>query len=163
MKRGLGFKMSKEQSEKKISTLGGDLEDFARGPDGKIYPTIENFYAYCSQRKLMGVVCSKCGNIMVPPRLSCYKCNSPDLDWVGLKGRGNLLTYSIVHVAPPQFQTMVPYVVGIVKLEEGASLPGIIKPKKMEAIKIGMELVVDFETLPEKNWLGRTRYYFKQP
>lgn len=147
----------------KVSTVGGDLNDFNRNEAGEISPTIENFFRYCSERKLMAVRCEQCETIQLPPRPFCSKCYSSNLEWFKLKGKGKLLTYSIVHVPPPQFETMAPYAVGVVKLEEGVNLPGIIKLKDMKNLNIDMELIVDFETLPFESWLGRTRYYFKEP
>jgi uncharacterized OB-fold protein len=155
--------MAKNQIDKDIATVGGDLEEFVRDENGNIYPTIENFYRFCSERKLMGIKCKECGTIFVPPKMSCSKYDSYNFDWITLKGRGKLLTYSIVHVAPTDFQAIAPYIVGIVELEEGLKLPGIVKLKEIEDIKIGMDLVVDFEKTSTKSWVGNTRYYFKQP
>ena len=45
--------MTEKQDNKDASTVGGDLEDFVRDENDKIYPTIENFYRFCSERKLM--------------------------------------------------------------------------------------------------------------
>jgi len=155
--------MTKKQDIKNASTVGGDIEDFTRDENGNIYPTIENFYRFCSERKLMGIKCKECGNILAPPKMSCSKYDSYKFDWITLKGKGKLLTYSIVHVAPTDFQAIAPYIVGIVELEEGPKLPGIVKLKKVEDIKIGMDLVTDFEKTSIESWVGNTRYYFKQP
>ena len=93
----------------KISTVGGDLNDFTRNDAGEISPTIENFYRYCSERKLMAVKCQQCEKIQLPPRPFCSKCHSSDLEWLKLKGRGKLLTYSIVHIPPPQGLWLSPH------------------------------------------------------
>lgn len=154
--------MSNTQSKERTSTVSSSLEKFAKSPEGKIYPTVENFYKFCSNRELKGVKCQECSNIFFPPKLLCPKCNSSNLDWIDLKGKGILLTYSVVHVAPLEFESITPYIVGIVKLEGGISLPGIIKLNKIEEVKIGMELIVDFEESSTKSWIGRTRYYFRQ-
>ena len=121
--------MTEKQDNKDASTVGGDLEDFVRDENGKIYPTIENFYRFCSERKLMGVKCKDCGTIIVPPRMNCSKCNSYNFDWIDLKGKGKLLTYSVVQIAPNNFQTIIPDIVGIVELQEVLNLPLIIKIK----------------------------------
>lgn len=154
--------MNGKQNKGKIINAGGDLENFVKGPDGKILLTVKNFYKFCSERKLMGVKCNECDVVLVPPRPFCPKCHSSNIDWVRLKGRGILQTYSEIHMAPPEFQAIAPYVVGLVKFEEGPSLLGIIRVKRIEDIRIGMELAVDFENVPE-SWVGKTRYYFKQP
>jgi uncharacterized OB-fold protein len=128
---------------------------------GTILPTIQNFYNYCSERKLMGTKCTKCGAIMCPPRAICNKCLGPKFEWVEFKGRGKLLTYTIIHFPPTQFQALAPYAVGIVKLEEGPQLSGMIKNVKVEEIQIGMPLQVDYETAIPKEWPRWARYFFK--
>lgn len=124
--------------------------------------SIESFYRFVKEGKLMGARCGKCGQLLVPPRPMCPNCLSKVLSWEELPKRGELLTYTIIHVAPKQFQSMVPYAVGVVKFEEGAQLPGIIKKVALDAVKVGMSLTVDFdrETMPDE-WPQWPRYYFK--
>ena len=124
--------------------------------------SIESFYKFVEKGKLMGAQCDKCGQLLVPPRPMCPNCLSKALSWKELPKRGELLTYTIIHVAPKQFQSMAPYVVGVVKFEEGAQLPGIIKNVALDAVKVGMRLVIDFdrETMSEE-WPQWPRYYFK--
>jgi uncharacterized OB-fold protein len=124
--------------------------------------TIEQFYKYVGQKKLMGGKCRKCGKIQVPPRPLCDKCLSTEFEWVELPKIGKLLTYTVIHVAPPQFQNMVPYIAGIVELENGIKLPGIIKDTQPEKVKVGMSLKVEFEeALQTQGWPQWPRYYFK--
>ena len=82
-------------------------------------------------------------------------------EWTEFKGRGKLLTYTIIHFPPSQFQALAPYAVGILKLEEGPQLPGMIKNVKLEEVRIGMEFQVDFETALPKEWPRWPRYFFK--
>lgn len=135
--------------------------NFIRDASGDISPNVENFYRYCSERKLMGVKCKKCGTILSPPRGLCPKCFNSAMDWMELKGAGRLLTYTIIHFPPGQFQALAPYAVGIVKLEDGPHLPGMIKNVKLEALQIGMRLQVDFETTIPREWPRWPRYFFK--
>ncbi|MEM3464199.1 MAG: Zn-ribbon domain-containing OB-fold protein [Candidatus Bathyarchaeia archaeon] len=124
--------------------------------------TIEQFYKHMSQGKLMAGKCRNCGKIHLPPRPLCDKCHSKEFEWVELPQTGKLLTYTIIHVAPTQFQDMAPYTVGIVQLENGLKIPGMIKNVKPEQIKIGMQLKIDFGTRPTTTqWPPWPRYYFK--
>ena len=124
--------------------------------------TIEQFYKYISQGKLMGGKCKKCGKIHLPPRPLCDKCFSKEFEWTEIPLKGKLLTYTIIHVAPLQFQQMAPYAVGIIQLENGLKIPGMIKDIAPEQIKIGMELKIAFETSTETSqWPQWSRYYFK--
>ncbi len=124
--------------------------------------TIESFYRFVKEGRLMGAKCNTCGQVMVPPKPMCTNCLSEDLRWKELPKCGRLLTYTIIHVSPKQFHSMAPYVVGIVEFEEGAQLPGMVRNVSLDAIKVGMEVVVDFdkETVPSE-WPQWPRYYFR--
>ena len=147
--------MSKTTSKQENRTT------FVTDETGTVLPTIQNFYNYCAERKLMGTKCSKCGTIMCPPRAICRKCLSDKFEWVEFKGRGKLLTYTIIHFPPTQFQALAPYAVGIVKLEEGPQLSTMIKNVKVEDIRMGMLLQADYETTIPKEWPKWARYFFK--
>jgi uncharacterized OB-fold protein len=84
-----------------------------------------------------------------------------DLIWVELKNKGKLLTYTVIHVAPAQFQSMCPYALGIVKLEDGPNLIGMIRGIDQSKIKIGMSLTVDFDRSLPSQWPTWPRYFFK--
>lgn len=123
--------------------------------------TIEGFYKFVSEGKLMAAKCSKCGAMLLPPRPLCTKCFSTDFEWIELSGRGELLSYTVIHVSPPQFESMAPYIVGIVKLEEGLRLPGMIRGVEPEKIRVGMALMVDFDTSLPSQWPLWPRYFFR--
>lgn len=125
--------------------------------------TIERFYKFVNDGKLMAAKCKNCGTLLLPPRPMCTKCFSTDLEWFELQKRGRLLTYTVIHVAPVQFQSMVPYAVGIVRLQDGLNLPGMIRGIKPEKIKVGMDLVVDFDKTLPSQWPIWPRYFFWPP
>jgi uncharacterized OB-fold protein len=123
--------------------------------------TIEQFYKHILQGKLMGGKCKKCGKIHLPPRPLCSNCFSKEFEWIELPQKGKLLTYTVIHVAPTQFQGMAPYAVGIVQLENGINIPGMIRVAA-EQIRIGMRLTMDFGTCASTEpWPQWPRYYFK--
>jgi len=126
-------------------------------------PTIESFYRFCAEKKLMGVICAKCKKVTVPPRTICSHCGNTDLSWTELPSRGRLVTYTVIHVAPPQFEAFAPYAIGVVEFAEGARLPGMVKNVKFENLKIGMELQTEFETKIPNEWPQWPRYSFREP
>lgn len=85
--------------------------------------TVESFYKFVKEKKLMAAQCNKCGTVILPPRPMCPKCFSKDLRWKESPLKGKLLTYTVIHVSPQQFQSLTPYPVGIVEFENGAHLP----------------------------------------
>jgi len=123
--------------------------------------TIERFYDYLSQGKLMGTRCVGCTRLLVPPRPVCDKCFSQKMRWVELNPRGKILTFSEVHVANDEFQPFTPYVVAIVQLEDGVRLGGIVKEAKRTDIKIGDPVVLEIEKERSQKWPHWPKYYFK--
>ncbi len=124
-------------------------------------PTIEQFYKFIGEKKLMAVKCRRCNSLILPPKNVCPKCFSTDLEWIKLKERGKLVTYTVIHVPPIQFQSIAPYAVGIIELEDGPHLLGMIREVKPDKIKVGMDLVVDFDTNLPSQWPLWPRYFFK--
>jgi len=124
--------------------------------------TIEQFYKFLRQGKLMAGKCVKCGKIHLPPRPLCNNCYSQEFEWVQVSGIGELVTYTVISIAPQQFQDLTPYAVGIVQLENGLKIPGMIQAVKQEELKIGMSLTLDFGlcSTPQE-WPKWPRYCFK--
>jgi uncharacterized protein len=124
--------------------------------------TIEQFYKFLAQDKLMAGKCNRCGKIHLPPRPLCDNCYSQEFTWMDVSGKGKLLTYTIIHVAPPQFQVLAPYTVGIVQLENGLRLPGMVSGVAEGQLKVGMELTVDFKACSAgQAWPQWQRYCFR--
>jgi len=138
-----------------------EKDHFNKDETGAILPTVENFYNFCAERKLMGVKCKSCAALIWPPRGICPKCFGYSFEWVQFAGKGKLLTYTIIHFPPSQFQALAPYAVGVVKLTEGPQLPGMIKHVKLSDLRIGMDLQVNFETGIPKEWPRWPRYFFE--
>ena len=123
--------------------------------------TIEQFYKFIAEKKLMAVKCENCGSVFVPPRPMCTNCFSKELAWTQLDTKGELITYTIIYIAPEHFQPLAPYAYGIVELQDRLRLPGMIKGIEHEKIKVGMELEVDFDTNTSTVWPQWPRYFFK--
>ena len=124
--------------------------------------TIEQFYKFIAQGKLMAGKCQKCGKIHLPPRPLCDNCYSQTFTWVTAPNKGKLLTYTVINIAPQQFQDAAPYAVGIVQLENGAKLPGMITKVPHDQLKVGMNLTVDFTACDNNQpWPQWPRYCFK--
>jgi hypothetical protein len=124
--------------------------------------TIEQFYKFLQQGKLMAGICQKCKKVHLPPRPFCDNCGSQEFSWLNISGKGKLVTYTIINVAPQQFQSMTPYAVGIVELAGGLKIPGMIQAVTQEQLKIGMPLLLDFGTCNQpQQWPCWQRYCFK--
>jgi uncharacterized OB-fold protein len=122
--------------------------------------TIEQFYRFIAQGKIMATKCSHCDATYVLPRFMCAKCLSKNLVWVEIGKMGKLLTYTVIYIAPAKFQEDVPYVYGIIELDDGLSLPGVIRNVSLDKVKIGMNLEVGFDIKADKEWPRWPRYFF---
>ena len=102
-----------------------------------------SFHQYLNEEKLMGSKCKKCGKLYSPPRPICLSCRGTEMDWVPLKGKGKLATYTCIHVGPPWmveqgYDREHPYCSGVVDLEEGVKIDARIEgvdASKPESIK----------------------------
>jgi uncharacterized OB-fold protein len=90
--------------------------------------------------------CRTCERVIHYPRLWCPQCWSTDIGHFDASGKGEVVTYTIVHDSPFEaFDSHVPYVLAIVQLEEGPTmLSNIIGPDAM-VVAIGDPVVVRFE------------------
>ncbi len=111
-----------------------------------------SYERFLSEDKLMGSKCRRCGVFSVPPRSICIKCYSSELEWVEMKGNGELAAFTCIAIGPPfmikeGYDRKHPYVSGVVELEEGVKVVARIEgvdASKPEAIKIGTPLKVEF-------------------
>ena len=98
--------------------------------------SVYNFKTGLKESKLMGCVCEDCETMILPPRMICNKCGSTNLTEHCFEGKGVIKTITIVRVPLTRFQELSPYGVGIVKLDEGPMITGMILGE-VEKIKIG--------------------------
>ena len=116
-----------------------------------------SFHRFLDEDKLMGSKCKKCGTLFSPPRPICFKCFGMEMEWVELKGKGKLATFTSITVGPrwmieQGYDRTHPYCSGVVELEEGVKIDARIEgvdAANPETIKIGMPLTVEFLHLGE--------------
>ncbi len=110
----------------------------------RFWRSIDNRY------RLVGTRCENCGEVYFPPRVVCPKCRREgEMKEVELSGRGEIYTYSVVRVPPEGFEGKAPYVVAIVKLEEGPLVTGMIVDCDPGEIDIGTPVEATFRRVSE--------------
>ena len=73
------------------------------------------------EQRLLLQKCLDCGHLQHYPRALCLSCRSTDLGWSETAGAGVVHSFTVVHRAPdPSFTP--PYVVALVRLDEGPTL-----------------------------------------
>lgn len=87
--------------------------------------TVDRFYEQFRVGKLLGLKCES-GHITVPPRRSCRVCRSLNLEVVELSRKGQIVSFTDVHVKSRDFPVNTPYVLAIVRLNDGGNLLGVV-------------------------------------
>ena len=109
-----------------------------------------DFVTYLEQGKVMATRCKKCGTSYFPPQVDCPSCVDTDLDWLEIKGKGKLLTYSTVNYGPTGFEDKTPYTLGVSEFEGGMKVFATLsRDLKDEDIAVGMALKVVPVNLPD--------------
>jgi uncharacterized OB-fold protein len=111
--------------------------------------------------RLEAAKCQKCQHISFPKRLVCPECGSQDFKDTRLSGKGKLVTFTIIEVAPEGFVDQVPYAVGIVELEEGIQVMGQVTDCDPNTLKINDPLVTQFRRIREEGNTGMIMYAYK--
>jgi len=112
-------------------------------------PTIEQYQKFIQEKDFHVFKCKKCGAIVAPPKGVCYSCGGNEMEWAKVSGKGRLISYTVIHVAPEQFQEEAPYYVAIVELEEGTRITVRLlglDPNEPEKVHLGMPLKIDYQT-----------------
>jgi len=91
--------------------------------------SVKSFNDFLSEGMIMGSRCKGCGAVSLPPRPICPKCGDNDPEWIELEGRGTIQTYTVIHVPLTRMKDRCPYISGIVKLDAGPSISGLILGK----------------------------------
>ena len=123
-------------------------------------PSIEAYLKNIEQGHFRAYKCVDCGMIIAPPSGSCYGCGSSNMTWADVSGKGKLVSFTVIHVAPDQFAEEAPYYVAIVELVEGTRISARLlgfDPLKPEEVKLGIDLQLDYT----KSTSGATYLAFK--
>jgi uncharacterized protein len=111
--------------------------------------TVDQFYEIASTGKLLGLTCSA-GHVTVPPRRSCIECDDKSLKKIELSGYGKVISWTQVFVKSKEFPLNVPYVLALVRLDEGGNLMGVIEGP--DSVRYESRVSVSFRKLNEKEW-----------
>jgi uncharacterized OB-fold protein len=110
-------------------------------------PTVEQYQKNIDMGKFRAFKCKGCGAVIAPPSGACYKCGGTKMEWTEVSGKGNLVSFTVIHVAAEEFQEEAPYYIAIVELEEGTRVSARLlgyDPLKPEDVKIGTKLQIAY-------------------
>jgi uncharacterized OB-fold protein len=117
-----------------------------------------------SRYNLAANTCHNCGRVFFPPRTICPDCRRKSLGRmkpIKLKGEGEVYSFSLVHDVPAALETQKPYVIAMVKMEEGVMLTSQIIDVDPAQVKIGMKVRTTLRKLGEDGTQGVIYYGYK--
>jgi len=112
---------------------------------------------YC----LQGKKCKECGQLSFPPRMVCRNCKSRQSEPYEFKGLGTLYSYTTIFQAPDRFDQIVPYLVGLIDLEEGVRITAQLTDVQPEDVEIGIPLEMVIRQISEDGAKGPILYGYK--
>jgi uncharacterized OB-fold protein len=107
------------------------------------------FWDGLNRNELLIQQCENCHQHIFYPRLLCPHCFSDQVAWKEASGRGQIYSYTVVHRAFGPFADQVPFIVGIVELEEGVRMMTRITGRR-EEVEIGKQVKVTFEKVDDE-------------
>jgi uncharacterized OB-fold protein len=108
------------------------------------------FWEATRENRLMVQKCKDCEQHIFYPRLACPHCFSDNVEWVDASGKGTVYSYTVVQSnAPSAFVDDIPYVVAVVKLDEGVRMLSNIVGCDPGQVTCDMPVEVTFEKLDE--------------
>ena len=126
---------------------------------------VARFWRQIPQRyNLIGNQCGSCNKIFFPPRESCPYCRRKSMEKMHtyqLKGKGEVITYTIIHIGPENFEEQVPYPIAIIKMDEGPQITGQIVDCDYHEVEIGMRVETTFRRIQEDGYTGAIYYGYK--
>ncbi len=111
--------------------------------------------------RLIGGRCKDCGKTFYPYRTFCPRCGSNNVEEIQLPHTGIILYYSVVRSAPTEFKKYEPYIVALVKLDDGTIIPAQITDAEPSEINKGMRVEAVFRKYREHGKDGIIEYGIK--
>jgi uncharacterized protein len=117
-------------------------------------PETVEYWEGVKRNELLVKVCQACGMLHHPRRIVCSECQATDMGWQRASGNGSVYSFSVIHRAIiPELKPSVPYVVGIVRLDEGVHLFTRFISSDSSKIRVGDRVTVDFRMLELGHYL----------
>jgi uncharacterized OB-fold protein len=107
------------------------------------------FWEKLNEGKVYATKCRKCGKVYYPPQGDCAPCLSSDVEWVELSRDAVLETYTHALQRPAGFDQYEPYIIAIVRTNDGVRVMGWLEGIKTEEVRVGMKLEMSTRKLSD--------------
>lgn len=108
-------------------------------------PVAAPFWQATREGRIVIPRCAGCGYRFWPPEPVCPQCYGTRFEWEDVPPAGTLWSYAVYHRAlDPAFADEIPYAVGLVELEGGLKMYGIMRGDP-DSLEIGCAVTAVFE------------------
>ncbi len=117
-----------------------------------------------SRYNMIASRCGVCGKVDLPPRAVCSVCHRKSIgkmQQIQLSGDGEVYSYTTVHEAPSQLEMLKPYVMVMVRMDEGVMLTSQLIDCDPKDVRIGMRVRTAFRKVGEDGQAGVIYYGYK--
>ncbi|MEO3999925.1 OB-fold domain-containing protein [Mesorhizobium sp. CAU 1732] len=104
------------------------------------------YWQAAAERRFVVQECKSCDKAIMYPKRVCPHCLGENLGWRVSAGRGEIYAVTAQLAGPPTgFADHLPYVIAVIRLDEGVQLMSNIVGDGALGARIGDRVVVDFE------------------
>lgn len=123
---------------------------------------VARFWRTKTQRyQLVGEECPHCKTKIFPPRDVCPACEREAKVPFAFSGKGEVYSFSAVHTPPEGFEKYTPYVVALVRLDEGPLVTAQLTDVHERDVKVGMRVEMVTRVMREDGDRGMIVYGYK--
>ena len=101
---------------------------------------IKKFFDGLKEGKIYATRCPVKGIYYFPPQADCPACMDENVEWVEIKGEGEILTFTKIFVKPFSFMHYPDYIVAIARMDEGFNVLCWLSTDKPDDVKPGMRV-----------------------
>lgn len=112
------------------------------------------FWDGCAGGQLLLPRCDDCGQLIWYPRLVCPFCGSHAVTYTAVSGRGTVYSFTVVRRGGGPFRDAAPYVLAMVRLNEGPTMMTNLVDVDPATVSIGQAVVVVFEPVDDPDGSG---------
>ena len=121
------------------------------------------------QYNMLGKRCPACDGYYFPAREVCKTCGNTELEDYTFSGKGKIVTFTVIRtpVSDPEHENIeiasrnVPYILAIIKLEEGPMITGQVVDCEIDEVSIGKNVGMVFRKIQEYGEKGVIQYGYK--
>jgi uncharacterized OB-fold protein len=153
--------MKNDKQQEELLRIPVHMKLHYRFPAGNHY--INFFREMKASGKIMGIKCTECGRVLVPPRPVCGECFAMTGEWVPVGPKGTVRAYTSIYIKFIDGSTgqprPTPYGSGLIQLDGAFStINHILEEGDPEKLYIGMRVEAVLKKKREGN-IGDILYF----